>query len=283
MFTIFQFIPNGFRLLMLFYVVCNEVAIVIFCGEIIKIIDNEIDEYLFKIIFIVTYFSYFGFLYNGVIIREGMAMSLAMVAFIALHKNKWIRFLLLSALAFLFHYSAFFLIVVLLVFKNIRLNDIIYYIWYIAIILIWALNLSINIYNIFVKIIVNLCDYLPFMNRFAYYVVVTTSLRLDGRKSLKDILFLIIGLWFIFRIKEMIPFERKLMNIFLIGLTSMVSLNCFFIGYRFYDYFLIFEIALISLDCVLQTMDKQKKYGIILYGCNFLTLIAIVRYLFSVL
>lgn len=252
---------NSFRIYLLICVVLNETLILYSMHRICKLLAKEQDMiWNIAVSALAMYFSYFGFIYNGAIIRQGIAMSFVVLAITFILEKRYIPMMISLFVAYQFHTVALVGIVIIgiLFFSNFTKK--IYYAWWGGIFLCWLLNGSYHFWLIFKNIIVWLNGVLPNLKRVTYYVLDGTTIRMNGRVSYKDILFMLLALYVIIYMEENKVYKR-LLTIYLVGVTLMVALNSLVISYRLYDVFLIFGIPLILKDIekIPFKTDLQRK------------------------
>ncbi len=277
--NIFKHLPFGFKGFCFCYVIFNELILIKFAKNIVGKNDNFIEIVM---ILLASYFSYFGYLYNGTIMRQGVAMSFILLAFSYLLNHENMKMVFCFIVAFLFHYSAIVGLIIFFVSRITIKKRKTYYIWYMLIIISWAGDISLRFYEIFKYLLLKSVSIFPFMSRYAYYVVYAMNIRTDGRESLKDLVFLVIALICLLFLKNRNEIYESFLKVFMTGVTAMVLLNCLNVGYRFYDYFLLFEMGMVAILYNTQTLINKKQFGMLVICVNMILLIAVVRFLQSV-
>lgn len=270
---------ENFRVYLLVCVILNEILILYSMHRLCGMLAKE-QEMVWNIAIsaLTMYFSYFGFIYNGAIIRQGIAMSFVVLAITFILEKRYIPAILFMFVAYQFHTVALVgLVIIGIIFFN-RFSKKMYYAWWIGIFLCWFLNGSYYFLSIFKEIVLWLARIIPNFNRVAYYIVYSLVVRSNGRNSYKDILFMLLGLFVIVYMEESKVYKH-LLTIYLVGITLMIALNSLVVSYRLYDVFLIFGIPLMlrSIERIPLKTDMQKK--VCLLGLNLVMVIIGARFL----
>ncbi len=270
---------DSFRIYLLVCVVLNETLILYSMHRLCKLLAKEQDiMWNIAVSALAMYFSYFGFIYNGAIIRQGIAMSFVVLAIAFTLEKRYIAMIISLFVAYQFHTVGLVGIVIIGIIFLGKFSKKIYCVWWCGIFLCWLLNGSYHLWLIFKNILVWLNGVLPNLNRVTYYVLDGATIRMNGRASYKDVLFMVLGLFVIIYMEENKVYKR-LLTIYLVGVTLMVALNSMVISYRLYDVFLIFGIPLIlkNMEKLPLKTDMQRK--VCLLGLNVLMVIIGTRFL----
>lgn len=277
---------GGFRLFLLVYTLINEGVLLKAVSIIYRLYKSGTLHFIQKeemqLLVLGSYFSYFGFLYNAVILREGVAVSLVFLGAAYAMAEKNIRAVLCVFAGMLFHLSAFAGILILLVIRLEIPKRRTFGIWYIMVLVLWASNASFILFESFRSLFLYLSRYIHFLTRYTYYVYYVSTTRSDGMYSKKDILFLIIAAFLVVHCNQN-TYYKKMLAVFMTGISFMVLLNSLYLAYRFYDYFLIWGVPLIALHTDYTKARLSKGRNTMAVGINVLLSAAVIRYILSVI
>lgn len=192
-------------------------------------------------VFSAIYLPYFGFFYNCIILRQGIAMSLLILAFAFLVEKKYIYYMGTVILAILFHSSAvigfsFFF------FKEgyKHMSSLKYLAWWVGILCFWLSHLGL----LFIKI-------LPAATRFVYHITGLSAFQRYEKFALrirnafwgkKELFFLCLG--FLYAVLFYKKRNEKLIFPFFVGISLAFLIEYMMISYRIVDYFLFFSVPL---------------------------------------
>ncbi|MCM1263709.1 MAG: EpsG family protein [Butyrivibrio sp.] len=192
-------------------------------------------------LFSAIYLPYFGFFYNCIVLRQGIAMSLLILAFAFLMREKYIHYVIIVIVAILFHSSAVIGFSFLL-FKGgyKHMSSLRYLAWWMGILFFWLSHLGL----LFMKI-------LPAVTRFIYKITGLSAFEhyerftQDIRNAFwgkKELFFLLLG--FIYAVAFYKKKNEKLLFPFFVGISLAFLVEYMMISYRIVDYFLLFYVPL---------------------------------------
>lgn len=277
---------GGFRTLLFLYTFMNEWVLLKAASMIYRLYCKGTQIWIKKeemqLLVLCSYFSYFGFLYNAVILREGAAISMVFLGAAYAMDQKTLKSVFCVFAGMLFHLSAFAGILILFVIRFHVSHKRTFKIWYFAVIMLWACNAGTILFESFRSLFLYLARYIPFLSRYTYYVYYVSTTRSDGMYSKKDILFLLIAAYLVMHSTRNL-YYKKLMTVFMTGIMCMVLLNSLYLAYRFYDYFLIFIVPLLVFHTDYTKIKIASGRNTIALGVNMLLSVAVIRYILSVI
>lgn len=208
---------------------------------------------------------YLGFMYLCVTIRAGLAMTLALNAFLYGAKKDIWKKILIYLVAMTFHRSVLVMLVVEIVYyfmpvlsKRIHLT-------------IWGINAILALINptrLYVaalglfETVLSKISFLRYEHYFSNAVVAGRGI------SLRSIFFLMIGLILLFYDEESVSVQyKKLLNIYVVGLCAMNACSFIAGGFRIYDYFML-SLPLLMTERYSITGIKNNPY--IMWGTKLL-------------
>lgn len=188
--------------------------------------------------FFILYMGYVGFLYQGVVMRQGLAMAILFVVFsLGIRKKKISAFLFLL-LAISIHKIAILGIIILIIsIYDFHIKKIVYWIWWFIIIGIWISRIGNYILSFITLFASKTASYSGITERLNYYL---QNLELqNGFLSFKNIFFLFIGGYMLMMFIDSEVY-RKCVSIYFTGLTLTFLINSFILSYRITDMFVMF-------------------------------------------
>lgn len=225
----------------------NYLIVYMGCRMLADNIEEPTTKYFIKkkkpyyCVFSAIYLPYFGFFYNCIVLRQGIAMSLLILSYAFLMNKKYTHYIIIVILAILFHSSAvigfsFFF------FKDgyKHMSSPRYLAWWAGIICFWLSHLGL----FFMKA-------LPSVVRLVYRVTKLPAFQhyekfaLDIRNAFwgkKELFFLFLGL--IYAVVFYKKRNEKLLFPFFIGISLAFLVEYMMISYRIVDYFLFFYVPL---------------------------------------
>ena len=239
------------------------------------------DEDCNYLLLLLSYYAFFGFFYNAIVLRAGIAMSLVMLAVAMCYERGTVdRRTLLSAtavmaLALSFHLSAVIGLVVLLVFIFSRplKFELSMLIWLVLVIVLIS-HLSPQIIQLLLGTILAFFSLVSDneFDKYAYYI--TELYELNPVVPNRIIFQFLIGLLFI-NVRHADDRYYKLLNVYLVGL--FVSATCYSIEQlsRATDYFLIFSSWLFYLR--FRETYNEKRVFLPLMAILFLQVLFFIR------
>ncbi|WP_294168588.1 EpsG family protein [uncultured Clostridium sp.] len=224
-----------------------------FCIALINIIliRRVIKNYLkFSIVTpLVLYISFYGFYFNAIILRAGLAFSFILLAWIVFDKNK-IKACIFFVIAILLHSSSIFAVIGLVVFKMKKeISTRSYYIWLAIIGIFYFLKLG----NLYSNILISFVDAYISNNRFIYYI---ENMQYDNGISLRFILNYLIAIICVMYRKGKDEKYINLLNIYMIGLTITAMLSNIMLIQRVTDFFIAINFILLAV------IIENSKYKI---------------------
>lgn len=195
----------------------------------------------FYCVFSAIYLPYFGFFYNCIVLRQGIAMSLLILAFAFLMRKKYTYYVIIVIVAILFHSSAV-IGFSFVFFKNgyRYMSSPRYLAWWVSIICFWLLHLGL----VFIKVlpvVVRLIYRITGLSAFEHYERFAHSIR-NAFWGKKELFFLLLG--FIYAVAFYKKKNEKLLFPFFVGIFVAFLVEYMMISYRIADYFLLFYVPL---------------------------------------
>lgn len=224
------------------------------------IMKKAFKNYNLKLLIIPTviYISFYGFYFNFITLRAGLAFSFICYSWSIFNKNKF-RSLLLLLTACLFHISSLFVLPsYLLINKKVILTKKLYYFWIMLISILYLIKIDI----IFIDRVIDLVNYFNLFDghRFSYYI---NNIKFNYGISFKfyfNIFYLIV--FILFKDKKDNRYNY-LININMIGLTIVSFFPSFMWVERVTDFYIATNIILASLMFE-KIKDAYLRYLIIL-------------------
>ena len=241
----------------LFIVFLIDYASLYIAGRNLSIFNLGTPVY-FPIVFLSLWFSYFGLFYGLIVIRAGLAMSLAFLGYSFLIRRKYVRCIIFALIALLFQSSIIIFIIGILVgtvlIKTEKKNT--YYIWWFVCLALWVSRISLLFSNIVSRLASFLGSYIPAFSKYNMFYINTMG---NGFLSKKNMLFLLLALIFIILKPENDKSYNTYLKMFMIGLTITYLTNELSTGYRISDMFLIFSVPLSYNIVTINTGFSQKS------------------------
>lgn len=254
-----RFISSDYRV---FFLIVASAEVLLCARFIKKVYGNDARKKAYLLYFIMPYF---GFLYLCVIIRAGIALTIALNAFIIKKKKSvWIK-ILLYIFAFGFHRSVMIVLFVEAIYSLMPiLSKRIYWIlWGVNGILVF-MNTS-RLYSLVLKGL----NYVGKIFSFLRYQHYFSNVSVAGRGlTLRIAFFWIIGLLLLYSKNQTSEEYNKYYNVYIVGLFVMNA--CSFIegASRIYNYFMIALPMLLTEKYISNTGLIRNKY--ILWGIELL-------------
>lgn len=192
-------------------------------------------------IVLAVYFSYYGLMHNAITLRAGFSLSLSVVVLGYFMEKKYLKSFLLFLLALSFHSLSVLILIVALIYKFLpKFPSCLYY----AILTVNGIFLLINSRTILTSFIIDfsvkISNHISIIRPFIRYLYNNTEFI---EFSPRNIFIYILSWYFlIYRIENDI--YAKIYNVFLLGVTIMLSLNNILGINRIYDYFIFYTIIL---------------------------------------
>lgn len=254
-----RFISSDYRV---FFLIVASIEVLLCARFIKKICGNDVRKEAYLIYFIMPYF---GFIYLCVIIRAGIALTIALNAFAIKRKRSvWIK-ILLYIIAFSFHRSVMIMLLVEVVYSLMPIfsKNIYWILWGVNGILVF-MNTS-RLYSLVLKGL----NYVGKVFSFLRYQHYFSNVSIAGRGlTLRIAFFWILGLLLLNSKNETSEEYNKYYNVYIAGLFVMNA--CSFIdgASRIYNYFMIVLPILLTERYLTNTSLISKKY--ILWGMELL-------------
>lgn len=230
----------------------------------IYISKNKIIDVL--MVYILTY----GFVFNYITLRAGLAFSFSLLAFSYLYINK-LKFLLLLITAFLFQNSVIIYVVIFPLFiYNFMLNKSIIIIWF----FILLIFLYIGYNNYVVDLFFLVAKQIPFLaSRYKEYLDKNLLLINNSRAVLRILILIVLGLTFNKKYLKN-KFYNFIYSMYLVGLSiSVLFFNIAIVG-RLVEMFM----AIVPLIIVINYNKIKKDFISLLVFCVFILYFVISNY-----
>jgi hypothetical protein len=243
----FFFITTSLNLFLVFITVRKYISV-------FSVNNNKI---LYGVLF-ALYISYFGFLYNGAVLRAGIALSILFYSYILSLQRKWIWSLVLFIIAYQFHSSSILGILIIIILNlKIKLKKYTYVRVWSILGLIYLLKVGNYITHYFPKVFIFLSEY----NALYVFSKWGNSNFLDAfsiKYSFKIIFFYFVG-----GLLLTIPQPRnfyKLLNVYFVGLFILMLFPFSYVA-RVADFFIyvIFLLQFLFLQR-LKSIEKKVMY-----------------------
>lgn len=207
------------------------------------------------------YISYYGFLYNGAVLRGGIALSLLFYSYALLIKRKWIWSILVFLLSIQFHSSAILgLIIAIILFLKIKFKKRIYFSIWLLLGIFYAAKIGSYLVTLFPRVFLFLTKY-ETLYVFSKWGDNTFLDVITIKYSFKILFFYIIG--GIFLTGHQSSYFYKLLNVYFVGLFILVLFPFSYVA-RVADFFTIIVFLLQYLFLVNLKSNGKK---IIYYSC----------------
>jgi hypothetical protein len=208
---------------------------------------------------LIIYLSYYGFYFNFIILRAGLAFSLLMYSW-SLFRNNKIASLILFFISVSFHQSALIGIIgYLVIIISRKVSSKSYIIWLIVIISLYFIRIDLLLYNFIVTFILE--NNLFVGNRFIFYI---TNIKFNEGISFRFLLNFIVVIFLIFTKVNKPNYYHDLLNIYMIGMTIVAFFSSFIWIERLSDFLIATNFILITL-ALNNLKDKYLKLLIILF------------------
>ncbi|MGD6856663.1 EpsG family protein [Bacillus infantis] len=187
---------------------------------------------------IAIYISYYGFYYNAIVLRAGIAISIILLAASLALKKKWLVSISLVLLAITFHQSAIIGLVILLILKlKIRFSKKKYFI-------IWLVIGIVLFSKIGTHFMLDIILYL--LNYFPEYNVYIRTLSFSTTLTSWNIFYYLLGGLFLTYSKKNDRYYN-ILNVYYIGILLVALVPGMNILYRMLDYFIVFNFILFHM------------------------------------
>lgn len=265
---IFKFFSNDVRLF--FFTVCL-LSVSLFLFGIKKIVVKLTGLDICVPIVLAVYISYFGIYYNGIAIRQGLAMALCTLSFAYFLNKKYIRCILFWLLAFICHRLSFILLFILVAYsilRHFKISGVIYYFIVLLCLMsgLFGIGYLIN-KNIFWALEAIL-DWLGLTSSYGHYISNYASQR--NGFPLYLVFYSFCGLIMVYLVNKKRAL-KNLLNIYLVGIILMNLLVGVETISRGLDYLIVFSLLIISCLTAIgkrKVVTMQKNNGYIQYRCS---------------
>lgn len=222
--------------------------------------DIYIKKYSF-ILMLCLYTSYFGLMYNGIVLRASFTLSLSLLALTMYMEKKYLRMVVLLILAVTFHRMALIGLVIIVIFKYMPILK------HKTYVIIWGILLIMGLLQIGDIIIITTIDILYFivtkvsvLSTFSHYL---DNYVINAQIGFKNLFFYAIGfILLIWKVESKIFF--KLLNIFYSGLFLMTFINNIAGASRIYDFMTFYMIILLYIAYKYGKGNIFYKWSIVL-------------------
>lgn len=262
-----KFFAGNFYRILLFVIPAINIGLITFASKRIMChVDREVygmddgrgRKFNF-VLMLCLYTCYFGLLYNGIILRAGLALSLLFCAFAMYMDKKYISMAAFFALAFAFHRMALIGMFIVLIYHILPALKRKHYLYIWSSIGIFALihggDRLIKFTVSFIQMIFSRVSFLT----FSHYL---DNLK-QGQIGFKNVFFYLIGL--VLLLKEVnSKIYYKILNIYYLGLLVMVFINSIAGAGRIYDYMNIYMVMALYIIYEYSRGEKKDKWYIML-------------------
>ena len=218
--------------------------------------------------------SFWGMVWTGITLRVGMALPFAFLSHIFMLRQNYIKAAFSFFIAYTFHSSIVVYPVFLFLSGMIKMKHKSYYIYGGLIIILWLMNISMNLIEIthviMARVLNMITANLSFLSGYSVYV----GDVYNSFTSRKNFMFIVIMFCFVAARPKKNPQYDHWLKFFAFNLAMTFPLSTFIIGYRVSDICLISALPLM-LQCV-----TSKKFSLELRICICLTFI-ISMFIFS--
>lgn len=252
----FKYLSNSVTLF--FFMLCFLSVSIVMKG-IQMIVENLTRrEFCFPFVFAV-YISYFGIYYNGIAIRQGLAIAFCTVALAFFLKRKYLLCLVLTFIAFLFHRLSFIAIPIFLLYKllgKLRISSKTYFICLLVLLVYCFSGLGYYVNKYAFSLLLSILNLIGLGKAYSNYIE-NFELHIHGfpyrvvLNILLGFLLLVIG----GREKE----SKNQFNIYLVGLFALCALFGISAIYRGADYFMFFSVLIVACSFTLGGYACKKK------------------------
>lgn len=233
------------------------------------------------LLLLLTYYAFFGFFYNAIVLRAGIAISLVLLAIsLCYHQEKmdkraWLQVAVTMLLALSFHYSSVIGLIPLLIFVISRpLRFELYMgIWFVLTLALIA-HLSPHIVKMLLSVFLSVFSILSDSDFSKYTYYITELYELNPIVPYRIIFQFFICLLFI-NVKHVPAQYYKLLNIYMMGLFLAAMFYSIEQLSRVTDYFLVFSAPLMYLR--FRNTYNQKSIMLPLVAFIYLQIIFFIR------
>jgi len=205
-------------------------------------------EYWDSLLILILYISYYGFLYNAIVLRQGIAMSLILLGTPFLLARRFVLPAILLLLSFTMHSSSYIgIIIYLIILSKANFNIEIYRFVYGVSLVIYLTRLG----NIIAPKLIGLIEQ---YGMFFVYESHIERAGFTGLISLRNLFFYLLGLIFLLKEKRN-PYFYFYLNVYLTGLFLLAVFSGIDWISRATDYFIIFSFVLVYYEI------KELKNG----------------------
>lgn len=259
------FFGEAFRLFMFIIPIINISLIAYGSKKIIQNVNKDFSdskefEYSFALI-LCLYTSFFGLMYNGIVLRAGLALSLTICSLAMYLDKKYMKMIILFIIAFTFHKMALvgvFAIVIFHLTSILKRSN--YFIVWLLIGAIAVSGLGNRIIEPIITMLQMLIYKIPILSSYTNYLSDYTSYVQYGYKS---VFFYFVGLILLFwKVNSKIYY--KLLNVYYVGLTMMVFLNNINGARRIYEFMTVYVVLLLYILYRYSKMEKTLIWILIL-------------------
>lgn len=198
-------------------------------------------EYWDSILIMILYISYFGFLYNAIVLRQGIALTLIVLGTYFLLAGRFALPVILLLISIQMHQSAYFgIIIYLIILSKMNFNIRTYR-------FIYAVSIVIYLTGFGKYIAPELIGWIQQQGMFIFYDSHIDNALFSGVVSLRGLFFYLLGFIFLLKKKNNQNFYYYL-NIYIVGLLFYAFFASMDWISRVTDYFLIFSFVLVYFE-----------------------------------
>lgn len=211
--------------------------------------------------FFLIYISYFGFLYNLIVLRAGISITLVFFSLSLFIDRKYFFSILVLFISVFFHRSALVGVIVFSFFYFIPvLSRKSYYVFWFFLLALYILRVDISVLNIDVNLILGLSDS-KIDNLFGSYLAKGFNV---SRYSFRILLYLL-SIPFIIKSCDRNNTFSKLLNIFMLGIFLQILFQGFAAFTRVSDYFTFYSVILYSYIVFSRKTKLEKFVSLLLF------------------
>ena len=205
------------------------------------------------------YIPYFGIFYNGIAIRQGLAMAMCVLAFSFLIYKKYLRSVLFWFFAFLFHRLSFIFIFIMVAYQILRyfkISSIIYVVVAVICLLIVFLGFGYIINQYTFDFLLNILNKIGLDSAYSDYLANYNNHSFP----LNLVFYTFCCLIMVYLARKRRPI-KNLINIYIIGIVIMNLLIGSETIWRGTDYFIMFSILIVSCFMTMQGYKVGKSHN----------------------
>lgn len=248
----------GNTILYLFCISMTNIALLYFSAKNFNYLEGKNNLSLFLIL----YYAFFGFFYNAIVLRAGIALSLLLLGISMMYNTeissnrKKIAVFVIGGISASFHLTAVCGLISYLIFRNSkRLTLTSYLLYWIICLAIFISRISVIIVRSLIDVVLNIFDMLGDTDYSKYSYYIEDLYNLNTALPYRIIFQFVIGLFFISKRNMSVSYYR-ILNIYMIGLLlSSIFYSIEQIS-RITDYYLIFSVPLLYLFFVRKMFNR---------------------------